>query len=160
MARPPARPAIPPRQAAPVARSRKASHSRPSRARIADRRGLTAFGGAVFLLVVCLAGAAYDVSTGNGTGLVFALCFLAGCMLTALLVHKEDLGAAVVMPPLVYVTVAFLVAIVDPTGGSGSFLLRQAVSVVNAVVLEAPVLLAGTAAAAVLAGVRWLGSRG
>jgi hypothetical protein len=113
----------------------------------------------VLSLVFGLAGGGYDLLNGAGVGTVFAICFVAGCVLAALLVHREDLGAAVVMPPLVYVALALATGAVEPTGG-GSFALRGAVEVLNAIVLGAPVLIGATAAAGLIAGARWLGSRG
>jgi hypothetical protein len=136
------------------------SHQLPAGVRPADRRGLTAAGGALLLLALSGAGAAYDLLTGSTLDLGFALSFLAGCLLTALLVHREDLLAAVVMPPLAYVTVVFFAGVVDPPAGSGPMLLRQGVVVLNEVVLDAPILFGGTGAAVLLAGARWAGSRG
>ena len=125
----------------------------------ADRRGLTAAGGVVLLVLLAVAGAAFDVMTGSGLRMGFAACFVAGCALTALTVHREDLGAAVVMPPLVYVTLSVVIGALARTQNTGSFVLQQAIELVNAVVLGAPVLLLGAAAAALVAGMRWLGGR-
>ena len=127
---------------------------------LADRRGLTAAGGVVLSLLVGVAGAAFDVLTGSGLRTGFAIGFVAGCVLTALTVHREDLRAAVVMPPLIYVTLSVVIGALARTQNTGSFVLQQAIELVNAVVLGAPVLLLGTAAAALLAGLRWLGARG
>jgi hypothetical protein len=126
---------------------------------LADRRGLTAAGGVVLSVLVTVAGAAFDVLTGSGLRSGFALCFGAACVLTALTVHREDLGAAVVMPPLVYVTLSVVIGALARTQNTGSFVLQQAIELVNAVVLGAPVLLLGTAGAALVAGLRWLGGR-
>jgi hypothetical protein len=125
----------------------------------ADRRGLTAAGAVAVALVLGLAGGAYDVLTGPGLRAVFAVCFIAGCGLAALLVHREDLRAAVVMPPLVYVVLALVGGAVERTIGSGSFLTRQVLELVNALVLGAPVLLAATGLAFVIALVRRLSGR-
>ena len=76
-------------------------------------------------------------------------------MLAALTVHREDLLAAVVMPPLVYVVLVLLGGVVERTASSGSFLLQQAIELVNALVLGAPVLLAATGLALLVAVVRW-----
>jgi hypothetical protein len=126
---------------------------------LADRRGLSAAGGVVLSVLLGVGGAAYDVLTGSGLRFGFAAGFVAGCVLTALLVHREDLGAAVVMPPLVYVALSLGIGAVARTAASGSLLLQQALELVNAVVLGAPVLLLGTGAAALVSGARWLGSR-
>lgn len=127
---------------------------------LADRRGLSAAGGVVLSVLLSVAGAGFDVLTGSGLRMGFAGCFLAGCILTALLVHREDLGAAVVMPPLIYVILSLGIGALARTANSGSFVLQQALELVNAIVLGAPVLLLGTGAAALVAGARWLGGRG
>lgn len=129
------------------------------RVAVADRRGLTATGAVFTALALGLAGATYDVLTGPGLRLVFAVTFISGCALAALLVHREDLKAAVVMPPLVYVVLAFVGGALERTGGAGSFLTRQALEMANALVLGAPVLLAATGSALLIAAVRTLTRR-
>ncbi len=126
---------------------------------VADRRGLTAAGAVALALLLGLAGGAYDVVTGSGLRVVFAVCFIAGCGLAALLVHREDLKAAVVMPPLVYVVLALVGGAVERTIGSGSLLMRQVLALGNALVVGAPVLLAATGLALVIAVVRGVSGR-
>ena len=113
-------------------------------ARFGDRRGLTAAGGVALTLLVGGAGAGADLVTGNGLRVVFAVCFAAGAALTAGLVHREDLRAAVVMPPLLYVVLAVLGGTIDPQGATGSLPSRLALGLLNAVVLGAPVLVGAT----------------
>ena len=121
---------------------------KPARApRLGNRRGLTAAGGVVVTLLLGGAGAAVDLVTGNGLRAVFAACFVVAAALTAALVHREDLRAAVVMPPLLYVVLAVAGGTVDPQGATGSFASRQALGLLNAVVLGAPVLVGATAVA-------------
>ena len=127
---------------------------------LGDRRGLTTAGGALVALVIGLAGGAFDVLTGPGLREVFAVAFVTGCLAAALAVHREDLFASVVMPPLVYAVLALVAVLVDRTGGAGSFLTRQAVELVNALVLGAPVLMIGFGAAVLVAVARWRGGRG
>lgn len=110
-------------------------------------------------LVAGLAGGAIDVLTGPGLREVFAVSFVLGCVVAALTVHREDLVAAVVMPPLVYVVLALIGGAVERTAKTGSFLTQQAIELVNALVLGAPVLLAATGAALVVALVRWSAGR-
>ncbi|MEX2291281.1 MAG: DUF6542 domain-containing protein [Mycobacteriales bacterium] len=131
-------------------------HSLPAGASVGDRRGLTATGAVAVALGLGLAGGAYDVVTGPGLRDVFAVSFVLGCLLAALTVHREDLLAAVVMPPLVYVVLALVGAAVEHWGAGGSFLTRQALELANALLLGAPVLLAATGAALVVALVRKL----
>ena len=134
-------------------------HSLPAGAHVGDRRGLTATGAVAVALVLGLVGGAIDVFTGPGLREVFAVCFVTGCVLAALTVHREDLLAAVVMPPLVYVVLALIGGAVERTAAVGSFLTRQALELVNALVLGAPVLMTATGASLVVALVRWQGGR-
>jgi hypothetical protein len=124
-----------------------------------DRRGLTATGAVALALLLGIAGGAFDVLTGPGLREVFAVSFVSGCVLAAMLVHREDLVAAVVMPPLVYVVLVLIGGAVERTAASGSFVMQQAIALVNALVLGAPVLMAATAAAALVALVRTLTAR-
>lgn len=106
-----------------------------------------------------LAGGLYDVLTGPGLRLVFAVCFIAGAVLAALLVRRRDLLVAVVLPPLAYVVIALVSGAVRGSSTAGSFVVRQALDLFTALVLEAPALLVATAAALVVALVRGLGRR-
>lgn len=128
-------------------------------AAVADRRGLTATGAVAVALLLGLAGGTFDVLTGSGLREVFAIAFIVGCALAALLVHREDLVAAVVMPPLVYMVLAFVGAAMEGTAGAGSFLAQQALEMAGSLVLGAPVLLTATAVAVLIAVVRALSSR-
>ena len=118
---------------------------------LADRRGLTALGAVVLTLVLSGAAGAVDVLTGPGLRTVFAVGFLTSCLLAAVSVHRQDLVAVVVMPPLVYAALVLLAGLAESGGSSGSLLLHQAIELFNGLVLGAPVLLAGTAIAAVIA---------
>jgi hypothetical protein len=111
-------------------------------ARVADGRGLTAAGAATVMIAFGLFGGAVDVVTGPGLRLVFALCFVLGCAAAVLAVHREDLRAVIVMPPLVYALLAVLASAFEGWGG-GSFLKGQALELLNALVLGAPVLVIG-----------------
>lgn len=140
----------PPVDADPQARG----HHLPAGAHLSDRRGLTATGAVALALVLGMAGGLVDVLTGPGLRTVFAICFVAGCGLAALLVHREDLVAAVVIPPLVYCVLALLAGAVESTVGSQSLLTRQALELLNALVLGAPVLLTATGLALAIAVMR------
>ena len=116
--------------------------------------------GAVGLaLLLALAGGLMDISTGTGLRTVFAVCFVAACGLAALLVHRDSLRVAVVLPPLLYLAVALVAANVSKTAASGSLLTRQALGLTSALVLSAPVLLTGTGLALLIAIVRGLAGR-
>jgi hypothetical protein len=135
-------------------------HSLPPAASVGDRRGLTATGAVALALLLGLVGGAIDVLTGPGLREVFAVSFVAGSVLAALTVHREDLVAAVVMPPLVYVVLALLAGAVEKTAATGSFLTRQALELMNALVLGAPVLMAATGLSLLVAlARRWAGRR-
>lgn len=121
---------------------------------IGDRHGLTATGAVAVALLLGLAGGTVDVITGPGLREVFAVSFVAGCAIAALTVHREDLVAAVVMPPLVYVVLVLLGGVVERTAAGGSFVTQQAIELLNALLLGAPVLLAATGLALVVALVR------
>ncbi len=126
---------------------------------VGDRRGLTATGAVAVAVALGVAGGTVDVLTGPGLRLVFAASFICGCALAALLVHREDLKAAVIMPPLLYVGLAFVGAAVESNGAAGSFLGQQALEMANALVLGAPVLLTATGLALVIAVVRAVSGR-
>lgn len=132
-------------------------HSLPA---VADRRGLTATGAVALALLAGLLGGTVDVLTGPGLREVFAVAFVSGCLAAAALVHREDLVASVVMPPLAYVVLAMAAGAVERTvGGNGSFLTQQVLELANALVLGAPVLVAATLAALLVAVVRWTTGR-
>lgn len=127
---------------------------------VGDRRGLTATGAVAVALLLGLAGGAVDLLTGPGLREVFAVSFVTGCVLAALTVHREDLVAAVVMPPLVYVVLALVAGVVERTAASGSFVMQQVIQLANALILGAPVLMVATGLALVVALVRYFGGRG
>ncbi len=122
-------------------------------------RGVTAAGAVVLALLLSLAGAFFDVFTGPGLRAVFAVCFVAGCVLAALVARRRELLKTVVLLPLVYVAVAVVAGTVRGTGAVGSWVMRQALDLLTALVLQAPALLTGTAAALVVALVRLATSR-
>jgi hypothetical protein len=123
---------------------------------VADRRGLTAVGAVTVALLAGAAGGVIDVLTGPGLRTVFAICFIAGCAFAALKVHREDLIATVVMPPLVYVALALLAGAFSQTAAVGGWMTRQALELATSLVLGAPVLLTATGLAFVIAVVRAL----
>lgn len=123
---------------------------------VADRRGLTATGAVAIALVLGFVGAAIDVKTGHGLRLVFAVSFVGGSALAAALVHREDLRAAVVIPPFTYCALAVIGGFLGSTTVAGSFATKQGVALLDALVLRAPVLFVATGAALAIAVVRRL----
>lgn len=165
-----ARPAAPPQAVAPAERD-AGTHGDPDRrphtshphdhhlhlpagAHVADRRGLTATGAVAIALALGVLGAFIDVNTGRGLRTVFAVFFILGCALAALLAHREDLKATVVMPPLVYCVLALLGAAIGHSTPVGSFVKSQSLELVSALILGAPVLYAATGLALLIALVR------
>jgi hypothetical protein len=126
----------------------------PAGAHVADRRGLTAAGAVTVSLAMGFLGAFIDVNTGSGLRATFSVMFVIGCALAALLAHREDLRATVVMPPLVYCVLALIGAAIGHTGAAGPFLKQQALELVSALILGAPTLYAATGAAFVIALIR------
>jgi hypothetical protein len=127
---------------------------------LADRRGLTAAGGALLAAAAGFAGLVVDVLVGQGLGPAFAVAFVVGCALAALTVHREDLRAVVVMPPLLYAALAVVAAVAEGTAPVGAGLPRLVLVLANDIIRGAPVLFAATGVALALALVRGAGSRG
>ena len=132
---------------------------RPAGAHVADNRGLTALGAVTVALGLGGLGGLVDVLTGSGLRTVFAALFIAGCAIAALKVHREDLVAAVVAPPLVYCAILVGSGGLDRTGAGGSWIARQALELTSSLIMGAPVLLSATGLALVIALVRAAGGR-
>ena len=126
----------------------------PAGAHVADRRGLTAMGAVTIALALGFLGALIDVQTGRGLRTVFAVLFILGSALGALLVHREDIKATVVMPPLTYCVLALVGAAIGHTAVAGPFYKQQALELVSALITGAPVLYAATGAALLVAVLR------
>ena len=131
----------------------------PAGAHVADRRGLTAMGAVTIGLAVGFVGAVIDVQTGSGLRTVFAVCFISGSALAALLAHREDLKATVIMPPLLYCVLALVGAAIGHAGSSGGFVKQQALELASSLIDGAPVLYAATGVALLIALVRLRSAR-
>ncbi|HVE63276.1 MAG TPA: DUF6542 domain-containing protein [Mycobacteriales bacterium] len=127
----------------------------PAGAHMGDARGLTATGAVAVALGAGVVGATVDALTGSGLRTVFALFFALGCAAAAYKVHREDLAAAVVIPPLAYVAITFAASAGQASGVGGGFLTQQVLELSSALVLGAPALLLATCAAGSIAGLRW-----
>ena len=121
---------------------------------LADRRGLSATGAVLGAFVLGLAGGILDIVVSPGLGLGFALAFVAGCLLAVLLVHREDLLAIVLMPPLLYLALVLVSTAVVPVQGNGGEANQLLVELVNAVVVSAPVMFLATGGAFLVAFLR------
>ena len=129
------------------------------RVRVVDRRGLPTAAAVMLAIALAFFGGAVDAATGSGLRTLFAICFVGGSMLAALLVRQTGLLATVVMPPLVYVAVALAAAGLQLSDTTGSFLTQELLELATALVTGAPVLVIGTLLTAAVAGVRWVGYR-
>jgi outer membrane murein-binding lipoprotein Lpp len=96
-------------------------------------------------------GAALDLLLGGELGLLFSATFLLTCLLVAVTVRRRSLLTAVALPPLLFVGCAVLAAKVD---GRASGARELGLDVATTLALSAPVLFAGTGAAAAIALVR------
>lgn len=113
---------------------------------------MTAAGGAVLLTLAAGLGAMIDLASGTGLRVAFAVLFVGGSFLVATRVHREDLLAVMVMPPLVYAAITVIAAYAQPPGGGIEHGLRQrAIDIGTSLVLTTPVLLVGTALAVFVA---------
>jgi hypothetical protein len=122
--------------------------------RLVDPRGLTAAGAVAVALGFGLVGGLIDVMTGTGLRAAFAVLFVLGSVVAAYKVHREDLFAAVVIPPLAYVALAVLANLTSHTTLGGSFVKQQLLELMTSLVTKAPALLVATGLAAVVAAVR------
>jgi hypothetical protein len=135
----------------PVSRTSEHHYHLPAGAHVADRRGITAFGAVTIAMLLGLLGGVIDVVTGPGLRTVFTVCFVAGCALAAFLVHREDLLATIVMPPLLYVTLALFAAGLEASGVTNGWLMHQVSETVTALILGTWTLVGAVAGAALVA---------
>lgn len=117
---------------------------------LGDTRGLTAAGAAVIISAAGLAGTLFDLATGSGLRWIFALLFVGGCWLAAARVHREDLLAVMIMPPLAYFVFAVIGAVAQPPGGATGApgMKGNVMDLGTSLVLTAPTLVVATAVTA------------
>ena len=106
---------------------------------------------AVFL--VTLAGAALESWIGTGLGLVTLVTLTAASAVATLVVRRRDLLTTVVAPPLVYILVAALNTALAPSAT------LNLASVATLLIRGFPAMAVATAAAAVVALIRWAARR-
>jgi hypothetical protein len=119
---------------------------------LGDARGLTAAGCAVLLLVLGFVGALIDLFAGHDLWVFFGITFIGAAALSTGRAHAEDLGATIVLPPLVYFVIAFIFTIINPrsgthTGGSRQFVIDLG----GELVFSAPIVLIATVVSLALA---------
>ncbi|SNQ46680.1 conserved membrane hypothetical protein [Frankia canadensis] len=108
-----------------------------------SRRGLTALGTALVVLVIGGLGALIDSVAFGSLSYGFGVLFIGGCVLVAVRVHTDDLIGVVIMPPLVYALITIGVGYLDPSTGDGSSGLKnKALDIGSEMILHAPILLA------------------
>jgi hypothetical protein len=115
--------------------------------------GLTAAGVAVIVLAASTLGAVIDSIVGDDLGPFFAVLFVASSVYAATQVRRRDLLAAVIVPPLVFLTILGAHEILSPTGKSQAAIDLMG-DLVSSLALNAPTLWVGTGAAAVVVFVR------
>ena len=98
-------------------------------------------------------GAVIDSIVRSDLGPFFAILFIASSVYAATQVRRRDLLAAVIVPPLVFLTILGVHELVSPTGRSRA-LIDLVGDLVSTLALNAPTLWIGTGAAAVIVFVR------
>jgi len=122
----------------------------------ADGRGLTGVGGVLLAACLGLVGLLLGIATGNPVGTAFAVCFVAGCAAAAVLIRHEGLLTAVLLPPLLFVTLAAIASVLDGSRVGASWLVRRGLDIVTAVVTQAPVLFTAVLAVVAIAALRFV----
>src|SRR3954468_1080 len=120
--------------------------------------GLTAPGVAVIVLGASVLGAVIDSVVRSDLGPFFAVLFVASSVYAATQVRRRDLLAAVIVPPLVFLTVLGVHELLSPTGRSRA-MIDLVGDLVSTLALNAPTLWIGTGAAAVIVLARHLRRR-
>jgi hypothetical protein len=127
---------------------------------VVDRRGLTTIGIVLLDLIGGFVGLVHDLNTGSHIlGAVTAIAFATATVIAAMIAHREDLAAAVIVPPLAYACVVLVAAGITAGAGAQSFVRTIGEEAVVHVLTSAPGLLVGVAAALVVAVFRFLAGR-
>jgi uncharacterized protein DUF6542 len=120
-----------------------------------SRRGLSALGTGLLVVVVGGLGALVDVIAFGDLGYLFALLFVGSCVIAALRVYVYNLIDVVIMPPLAYAAITVGVGLFRPSGdSSGSGFRNKVIDIGSEMILQAPALLVAFGAVAVIAAVR------
>lgn len=122
------------------------------------RSGLTAAGGLALAFLVALAGAGLDLLISSGLHRGFAVALVIGAVLAAMLVRTRSLYPVVVSPPLIYLAISLLAALVTPTGAFDSKT-RLLALLANWLVYGFPEMAAATGLAALIAVIRLISRR-
>jgi hypothetical protein len=106
-----------------------------------NRRGLTAFGATLVVLIFAIVGAAADVAVFGNLSWIFGVLFVLACVASTLRTHVDDLVGVAIMPPLVYAVITVAVGFLHPASGSGSGMRSQVINIGSELILRAPSLL-------------------
>jgi hypothetical protein len=119
-----------------------------------NRRGLTAFGASLIVLIISAVGAAADVAVFGNLSWIFGVLFVLACVASALRTHVDDLVGVAIMPPLIYAVITVAVGFLHPASGSGGGLRTEAIDIGSELILRAPSLLIAELLVVVVALVR------
>lgn len=125
---------------------------------IGNERGLTALLATLLAAGVSIVGLVIDAATGKALGTIFDICFVLGCAAALCVVRRQHLRMAITLPPLLYC----LLALVGGAFGSSQNALSlrsQALAVLSALVVGAPVLFLATGLTIVIGVARALAGR-
>ncbi len=137
--------------AASGARAGSAARAPQSAPPLGDRRGLTAAGALLLLLLLSTLGALLDALVSrHQLWLLFTIGFVLSAGLSAQRVHREDLGISVLLPPIAYAVVVAGASLFSPRGRAPG-LRQHMLDASSAMILHAPILLGGTLLAGVVA---------
>ncbi len=100
-------------------------------------------------LITTLGGLA-SLATTHHLGAMFAVVFVIGCVVPALLVRRSGALAVVVAPPLLYVVVAGVLSQFARSTDAGGGLVRHSFAAVDQLVTGAPTIWIATALAAAI----------
>jgi hypothetical protein len=106
----------------------------------------------LLLVVVALAGGCFDVVTGTGLRLGFAVGLALGSLLAALLVHRRGLLVVAFAPPLVFLAASLLFVLASPGDAGSTGKLIDAAA--GWLVYGFPTMATATGIAVVVAGLR------
>lgn len=113
---------------------------------IFDARGLTFVGAVLLAGMVGVAGGLISARQGWWGGTIFAAAFITGCVVAALLVHREDLLTVAFMPPLLFLAVTVAVGVLQAVMDDKSVLRQLLYQLSYALSFGAPALWFATGA--------------
>jgi hypothetical protein len=125
-----------------------------------DSRGLTFLGAVIVAAVIGTIGGVISAGTHSWVGTVFRICFIGGCVLAAILVHREDLLTVAFMPPLLFVATATAVGVAQAVRSSAAIVKKVEFQVGYAMSFGARTLWYATIATAVTVLVMFFVRRG